>query len=52
MGLSKMNEPQRLRVTYRVLPITARITDHALIKYALKVDFGTVEDLLPLTISP
>jgi len=45
-----MNETQRLHITYRVLPIT----DHALIKYALKfkIDIGTVEDLLPLTISP
>ena len=51
-GLSKMNETQRLRIADCILPIT----DHALpithynrnIKYALKIDFGTLENLSPL----
>ena len=49
-----MNETQRLRITDLILPIT----DHASpithynrnIKYAFKIDIGTVENLLPLAI--
>ncbi|NQE52833.1 hypothetical protein C5S29_04500 [ANME-1 cluster archaeon GoMg3.2] len=53
-----MNETQRLRITDLLLPIT----DHALpithynrnIMYALKfkINFGTLEDLLPLALPP